>query len=392
MTLSPSEPMLREQIELKNEEEAVDQPRSVSCVLAFGLVSLFALVTPVGGQGCPELLSSLECQEEYSLAIAVSEGFAYVSTWNETSGEHGLRVVDVRSSSDLVEVGYLPLSQCGGPPIIVSGRYAYLACYDQGPSPTDTLIIDVSDPNSPVEVGVMGGFGSVSEIANGYAYTLTPDRVRVLDITDPISPVEVGAFSYDYRYSFGQLAVSGDLLYVTSIRDESPHLAFLLIIDASDPTNLRTIGSVEVMNSFSYRPRLGAVSGDLAFVVVPGMFGSGVRIVDVSDPSDPAVVEGGGLRGGSIVSAGHLVFIASDDYPTGGYSMVEVFDVSDPSAVARLGSYIYDGGRLHFWDSTLYARRLYVAAQGGACGLVVFDTSGCIHSPYERDFGIALDE
>ena len=164
-----------------------------------------------------------------SLDIALSDGHAYVA---EPADSGGLKVLDVSDATSPFEVGFVDTP---GPAVAV-GVFDDLACLIvaddvlTGPSDPRMWIMDVSEPASPVVVGVYWEASSVYQsyfdlaVANGHAL-ISMDRIRpsladvmsshtgllVVDITDPTAPVEVG-----FRESegdAGRIAESGGLVY-----------------------------------------------------------------------------------------------------------------------------------------------------------------------------------
>ena len=224
--------------------------------------------------------------------VYVSGGYAYVADWNA-----GLRVIDVSDPENPVEVGYYDTPGYAHR-VCISGGYAYVADNWAG-----LRIIDVSDPSNPVEVGhhdtptiAVGIY-----VSGDYAYVTDRDAgLRVIDVSAPGNPEEVGY--YDTPGWALDVYVSGDYAYVA---DEDSGLR---VIDVSDPRN-----PVEV----SYYETLGSahgvyVLGDYAYVA--GSDG-GLRIIDVSDPSNPEEVgyyDTPGWACGVYVSGGYA-YVADDD-------------------------------------------------------------------------------
>lgn len=122
--------------------------------------------------------------------VAVSDGFAYVA-----AGTAGIRVVDVRTPSSILEVACClnPTHHADG--IAADGDVAFVPWRMMWSSGVD--LIDVHDPLLPLHAG---GFDGILVAANErYAY-LNPDceacctpQLRVYDVRDPTQPHEVGS-------------------------------------------------------------------------------------------------------------------------------------------------------------------------------------------------------
>ncbi len=99
---------------------------------------------------------------------------------------------------------------------VVSGRYAFVNRLDPVYNGVmDVRVIDVSDPTSPDEVGVLQWVGGVAAVSDGYAYAVETCRLRVDRLgTNPISPVEVGFLDLSWCDRLSGLTISGNFAYV----------------------------------------------------------------------------------------------------------------------------------------------------------------------------------
>ncbi|MBI2877785.1 MAG: choice-of-anchor D domain-containing protein [Candidatus Tectomicrobia bacterium] len=112
--------------------------------------------------------------------------YAYVA-----AGEAGLRIVDVTDPSDLKNkvIGVLP-TPAPAVAIFVLGNYAYLAA-------GDLLVVDVSDPQAPVQRGRydIPGRATWLQVAGGLAYVVDQaGSLWVIDLSDPDHLTELGRF------------------------------------------------------------------------------------------------------------------------------------------------------------------------------------------------------
>lgn len=221
--------------------------------------------------------------------------------------------------------------------IAVDDDYAYLIVGTQG-----LLVIDVSDPTSPIEVG--------SHSTRGYAQAITLDGTRayvanrsdgltILDVSDPMRPVEVGHL--DTAGSAWDVVVSGSYAFIADSQ------AGLQIVDVSRSGTPSLVGSHETSAS----AKAVCVSGNVAYVA---MGDAGLELIDVSAPSAPArvsVIKTFGEANGVVVADGTA-------YVAAGYGGVRILDVRDPSAPVEVGLVSTSGEAIGL---ALVGTALYVA-------------------------------
>ncbi|MCP4292073.1 MAG: hypothetical protein GY780_09615 [bacterium] len=274
-------------------------------------------------------------------------------------------------------------------------------------------IIDASNPTQPTVVSTLGEgiahipfrlafdhsndgeFIYISDFAANYEYNSYSFKV---DVSDPLYPSVVsqvtvngnsrgicvdGEFVYDARtlnglttferadleflgqtqtfYTAIDVAISGDLAFVSGSRDVGEGNSGFAIVDISDPSNPITInrhstvlgGSVgwdiEVEDPQGFDPET------LAYMVD----GHGLWVFDVTDAMN--VVEVAHLTNFPSISPAYLeaVDIQGDKvFIAAGYAGVFVFDVSDPSSPVMTGHYDTDG---FAWDVMANGNLIYVA-------------------------------
>ena len=248
--------------------------------------------------------------------ITVRGGYAYIA------GNEDFLILSVTDPANPVEVG-----RCSTPVLArgldVAGDYAYVAEAD--PALPSLRVISVADPANPVEVGrcVMPDQASDVAVSGGYAYVAAGGGLRVVSVVDPAHPVEVGhCLTTGAPY---HLKVVGDYAYIGAPRDGG--LRIVAIADSAHP--------VEVGG---YKPGLAtavAVSDDYAYV---GCGDRSFRVISVVDPTNP--VEVGRIDSLVVnpedvaVIRGH-VFVAS----RAGKGLV-IVSVADPSHPVEVGYYI----------------------------------------------------
>jgi len=133
----------------------------------------------------------------------------------------------------------------------VSGNYAYVG---QGP---DLVVLDISNPSQPLELGRIDTSDTICDIiiSGSYAYVADKDKCLVIiDISDPAAPTRAG--SYNTAGDVYGVAVSGRYAYVTDGRNG------LVIVDISKPAAPTLAGSYDTVgNAYGV-----AVSGSYAYV------------------------------------------------------------------------------------------------------------------------------
>ena len=293
-----------------------------------------------------------------------------------------------------MEVGSLGLDLAGLTvfDFFASGGLLFMAGNKAATGLGELLVVDVSDPSNPMEVGFLdipgllpavipyGGYFPIELVASGslvfVSGTFAGDSsedwfggLRIVDVSDPSNPVEVGALDTSGFFP-GGLSVSDGLAFVSGnfVGDSGDFVGALRILDVSDPTAPVEVGALSTPDraaSFLLFDDQGAsvfVSNGLFFfadfdadAVVRAL------IVDVSDPSNPVAV--GSLRlprGGAIFASEALVFVA--------YRGLRIVDVSDPTFPVDVGSLNI---RHQVADVFVSGSRVYLAAMES--GLLIVD-------------------
>lgn len=279
---------------------------------------------------------------DFTANIDVHKGLAYVAR-----REDGLRIVDVSTPASPVEVGHFPAQNEYLNEVHVleyqDRIYALLASSERG-----AVIVDVTEPASaqlvavaPLDPGLSSGihrmgldvredgrtriyssdsgspFVGIWDVTNPaqpvflgrYQVPVSGARVHaasgagdmlyasakteglhVADISDPRNPVSLGVFSKDPQYSHHSwpLTVSGpggDRAIV--LHGDEGYNAHLEVVDADplSPTFMQLLGELSLRPSVSIHNFV--VVGERAYV---SHYQDGVRVVDISDPSNPTQV------------------------------------------------------------------------------------------------------
>jgi len=206
--------------------------------------------------------------------------------------------------------------------IAIRGKTAYLVVGTKG-----LLIVDVSDPAKPLEIGAHStrGYAQAVAVYGDYAYIANRgEGLTILDVSDPTRPFEVGML--DTQGSAQDVVVSGTIAYVADQRGG------LQIIDVGRPEAPRllatfdTIGHAEAL----------AVLDDTVFIAVGD---AGLELVNVSVPSMPQAIASIELRGDAsdVVISDGLAYVAA------GFRGIRIVDLSDITSLIEVGYLSTDG-------------------------------------------------
>lgn len=281
-----------------------------------------------------------------SANVRVEDGVAYVARFSD-----GLRILDVHDPANITELAHAPVEDVGAnyfndvklfhvgerryaaladniigmviydvtdptDPIFVSsffpelsvynrlnnhtlaivGTTAYMANYNgsemldpQGGS-GGLLIVDLSDPSHPVELGrwlateVDGTFVHDLYVEDGVAYLCTWEAgLTLLDVHDPANPFVLGRFTYDRMtsHSVWVTRAGGRLVAVHGDEDFGSHLR-VVDVDPNSGEYLQEIGALQLRPEVSIHNIMAR--GDK---VISAWYQDGLRLVDLSDPTQP---------------------------------------------------------------------------------------------------------
>lgn len=189
--------------------------------------------------------------------------------------------------------------------------------------------LDVTDPAAITQLAIVPASQALStdaEVSTNTAYYAERFKgVFELDVTNPSAPTEEGVVrTAGFAH---KMAFDGNLLYVTDLAGG------LRILDTSGEV-AEEISRIDVPPNTQFVD----VEGDYAYVADADFGGTGLTIVDVSDPENPAIV---GSYGAANQAFGLDVVTDGDDvtvYLANGFSGLVVLDASDPAAITELGS------------------------------------------------------
>jgi T5SS/PEP-CTERM-associated repeat protein len=284
---------------------------------------------------------------------------------------HRLVTLDVTDPAALVMLGESePLPE----PILavtLVGQYAYLADFWAG----GLVIMDVSDPATPTQVGMLPWIGPAQgvAVAGGYAYvTLGGDGLAVVNVATPDAPfLET---TYDTDGDAKRVTLADNYAYVA----DGP--AGLLVLDITDPVDPTFAGNWASPDD----AQAVFVSGTSAYLAASS--NGGLIILDVTDPTDPTFV------GSCSTDALALDVAVYGDfaYVANAWAGLAVVDITIPTAPSYDGQYDTPA-----WASglSLLGSYAYVADEAG--GLQIIDISAApaasLAGEYRRACGEVTD-
>jgi hypothetical protein len=351
----------------------------------------------IGGENITDLPTCASCQ---AIDVAVAGRFAYI-TFNGQESD-AFRVIDVSNPSNPIVVGGtdlkvdMPMQSPPLPPVhpiavYVSGRYAYITF--NSPGPKAFRIIDISDPTKPEVVGgkdlkpedipIAANYGI--HVNEKYAYfnlgcesdiscSNGGFSFRILDISEPFNPIVVGTTltpSLNKKIPTSvpiDIYVSGNHAYISLSGDPADGM---MVVDVSNPVSPKVVGNL------SYAPGIPIPSdvvsfaiggaGNYAYLGFGGASQNALRIIDISDPTNPTAVGGAGgfmsdlpSNNSGIDVAGRYVYMtfASQSIP----SQNGTFRIIDPTGVEAISGSIHalETGSLQVRENAMISNNLEV--------------------------------
>lgn len=297
--------------------------------------------------------------------VAVAGSYAYLA-----DGRGGLRVVDVSNPANPREIG--SYSSWGVFDVAVSGNYAFLAAF-----PTVLKIIDISDPTHPTWVSSyeMPGAARGVTVVEPFAYVADDNAgLRIIYIGDKNNPVEVSAV--DTPGSAYDVTVAGNYTY---IGDGPGGLRVVKTKDALNPSEVGFYDALGYGNGVALAGARYAYMADYDTNVYSSTV-HGLRIVDVADPTHPAIVGTFNTPGPAlgVAAAPHEIALIAEGPSSEGSAHIggglRTVNVSDPTHPTSAG----------FYDTPQAARKVvasgdYAYVADGQSGLRIVSISDPAH-------------
>lgn len=192
----------------------------------------------------------------------------YVTDWYTPA----LRVFDVSDLTKPVEVG--AILDFTAADLATDGLHLFATRFSVDTQLYYLHVFDLTNPASPVELSTMPVSHHVLELEYANGHLFAPEfydtGLHIINVTDPTNPFEDAFYPVDWSED---IWIQGDYAYVTAFHEG------LIVLDISDPANPSVAGSFYEVFQFGDV----AVSGDLAFITTGTTGEQHLRLYDVSD-------------------------------------------------------------------------------------------------------------
>lgn len=262
--------------------------------------------------------------------------FALVAVGSPTSSSQVVaKAQEVRLDDEVEQVEVIGHLGGEAEAVFVEGNYAYVGF---GPK---VVILDISDPTQPKELGnvVLPGLVRDIHVGGNYAYvaangarsTWTSGRfneasLHVIDISERSAPAKVS--TYVTPRDIKKLDVVGDYVYIAwggcLWHHVSSCASGLEIVSLSDPT---TPIEIARYNSQSSSPSV-AVAGHYAYLNDGGT----MKVIDISVPASPVQIS-------SVSTTSRYDIAVVGEYAYLAGSELSVVNISNPTAPVIVGTY-----------------------------------------------------
>ena len=283
------------------------------------------------------------------------KGFAVMeSGFLLTVGRPGLIVYDINDLQVREVARFLESTELQG--IAIADNRGLVTARGFGESADRLLMLSLTDPAHPVEVGRCAVSGRAYQIAASGAVVAVvgyDTGLHLVDLADSVGPRQVGWF----RTIADARAVdsAGDLAVVAAGNEG------IWTVDVSQPDDPRPIAALGGLEETQGVRLKGTVA-----VVVAGM--AGLQLIDVGDPKHPVEISRVATEGEAraLWVEGRTAYVADGD------AGLTIIDIGIPSKPRRLATLDTPGSA---WDVAVAGSRAYVADQNGLQIIDVVDPS-----------------
>jgi hypothetical protein len=248
-----------------------------------------------------------------NIMLVNNEAFPEFNVTPEFGG--GLRIFDISSAKQPQEICFYPTGGRGVHRFDFDGTYAYLSTEVEGFCGNIILILDLSDPARPVEIGkwwMPGQWTAGGEVptwegvkhrvhhglrnGNRLYVGCCHAGIAIVDITDLSSPQTISRHPLHGLFSHTLLPVPGNSNgkhYAIAVDEGWWDLAgAFTVLDVTNLTNPTIAATVDLPT----KPTMGIwqphqpheeIIDDLIFVA---WFSHGLQVIDLSRPANPAIV------------------------------------------------------------------------------------------------------
>lgn len=314
-------------------DQATARPGSVSVITR--LANWMQEIIEIGDWSNPAEEASLNISGNGNgMKIQAQGNYVYMV---RSYGNPDFLIIDVSNPATPIITGSLGLS--GGPRnIAVNGNYAYIG---NNSNTQELQIIDISVPSAPSVAGTLNLSGNAN--ANGIFYSNSKafvvrsssgsNELSIVDVTNPVSPSEIG--SVNLSSTTYEVYVSGNYVYIASAHNSRE----LQVVDATSPA----LPSVIATYNLSGNSNALSITG-FDDIVLLGRNNGDVAVLDISSPSSPILLgtyndHHDDIRDVSLGNSNNYAFLASD----ANSAEFQVIDISTLASPVLVGSYNISG-------------------------------------------------
>ncbi|MFY2558906.1 LVIVD repeat-containing protein [Corallococcus terminator] len=268
--------------------------------------------------------------------IYVAKGHAYVVSIDSNNGPGGLSVFDLKDRAAPRLVKSVQLEGDGyWNGVWAKDNALYVASSDRG-----VIVFDITDAANPTFVRDLSGgsrlnIHTVFVAGNRLHAMATRGSVgtAIYDVTNAREPVRLGGHVND---SLGPSAVSypHDATSLNHLLFVSHWNAGLLILDATDPSNVKRLGAYTPPHATSHTSRVAYINNNLIAFEAGEGWGSHLRVLNLNDPANPTLI--GEYKLSPEVSIHNMELVGGRLYLTHYQHGVRVLDVSRPARPREL--------------------------------------------------------
>lgn len=328
-----------------------DSPGSANNVVistdhAFLCDELGMNIIDITSPASPSLTSSLDA-EGFTFSIALHEDIAV-----STGTCKGMTILDISDPASPVNLYSNYLFQSSEAVEIFNG-FLHVIDYHDG-----LYVYNLADPTNPVFTGACdpGDMYVDLDISTAGVFALSySSGLYSIDVSDTGIP-QVIAVNPLTGYNPGELTLSDESALISSYRD-------VLMLDVSDPYNTTLLGSYTSPATQGCRGI--ALKGDTAYLVA----GTGLEIVDFTNPSSP-----------SLVGTWSFPSVATDITLSGSFACVtlenhnlRVLNIASPTSVFEAGFYY---SPLNYGETLMREDLIFASAGDNGVQIYSFSNQG----------------
>ena len=342
-----------------------------------------------GSQDCPRLVGSFNTPAGTACGMTLAKNLAYIP-----EGSDVFQILDVGDTARIKALWTHSWSSlCTTQTLLegsaLAGRILYITfrCLPDAsstPGPSGLLILDVSNPNAPVEhprmeysLPATGGFTSVV-VAGTTAYVASGTQgLYLFDITDPLNPVFLSQLDTD-GYAEALAVIPGNVFLV----DRSLYGGSgggVVVVNTANPKAPRRVGSFIGARD----PRRIVIVGSRAYVSDSGApsdgSDAGLWALDISNPAAMVVLGSyiSSMQGLGLAVDGKLAYLGMNS-EDGKSSAIQAIGVAVPEQMFNAGLF------QNFGSSSGISRNSSTIFWGAGHALKAFSGSDCEVSRHGR--------